>query len=257
MPSPFPGMNPYLERPGMWSDFHESFLVKLRTHLAPQVHPRYFVRIQEHLYFHELPDPVARLRGYADLGVSDDPAPVATAAPPRLAAPTRIELTTPIEEESVSVLEVIDSERERVVTVLELLSRSNKYAGSDREQYLAKRQRLFRAGVNYVEIDLLRGGPRTVPDLPPCDYYVMVVRPLEWPGADIWPFRLADPLPVIPVPLRPGEPEPTLDLKATLDAVYDEAQYEYLAYRRPPEPALTAEHAAWAAGFVPAAHARS
>jgi hypothetical protein len=146
---------------------------------------------------------------------------------------------------------VIDRHGDQVVTVLELLSPSNKYAGADRDQYLAKRHELLRAGVNYVELDLLRGGPRTLRPLPPCDYYALVARVVELPRAGIWPAMLRERLPAIPIPLRPGEPEPTLDLQVALHAQYDEAWYEEYVYARSPEPALSPEDAAWAAGLIP------
>jgi hypothetical protein len=244
-------MNPYLERPGVWRDFHDGMLQKLRTYLTPQVRPRYFVRVQEHLYFREPPDPVGTLGAYADVGVSGTPEPVRGHGP--TPAPATITLTLPVEEDPAVALEVFDRDGERLVTVLELLSPSNKYAGADREQYLGERRRLLRAGVNIVEVDLLRGGPRTLPDLPAGDYFAVVARPAEWPQAGVWPIRLGDRLPVIPIPLRTGDREPTVDLQAALHAVYDDAGYEDFIYRGDPEPALTPDQAAWAAGFVPPA----
>ena len=41
MPSPFPGMNPYLEQSHIWRDFYGSFLVTLRSALTPLLVPRY------------------------------------------------------------------------------------------------------------------------------------------------------------------------------------------------------------------------
>jgi Protein of unknown function (DUF4058) len=43
MPSPFPGMNPYLEHADVWQDFHQSFIPLLRRLLAEQVRPKYLV----------------------------------------------------------------------------------------------------------------------------------------------------------------------------------------------------------------------
>jgi len=252
MPSPFPGMNPYLEWPGLWPDFHGGYIHRLRAQLAPKVRPKYFVRVQENVYLHELPEVSARLLAVADLEVGTrPPAPTPGGGPAAVAAPATIEFPVQVEEIRVPHLEVIDRHGDRVVTVLELLSPANKYAGPDRDQYLAKRLELLRAGVNFVELDLLRGGPRTLRPLPPGDYYALVARVAEWPRAGVWPVRLRDPLPTIPVPLRPGEGEPTLDLQAALHAQYDEAVYEEYIYARSPEPALSAEDAAWAAGLIP------
>ena len=88
--------------------------------------------------------------------------------------------------------------------MIELLSPSNKRAGDDREQYLAKRRELLRTPAHLVEIDLLRGWtPMPQEGRPECDYSVMVSRAEKRRAADFWPIRLRDRLPVIPFPLRP------------------------------------------------------
>ncbi len=50
MPSPFPGMNPYLEHVYVWHDFHQTFVPALREALWVHVRPRYFVKVEDHLY---------------------------------------------------------------------------------------------------------------------------------------------------------------------------------------------------------------
>ena len=126
---------------------------------------------------------------------------------------------------------------------MELLSPSNKYAGPDREQYLAKVRQLQRSRVHLVEIDLLRGGPR-MPwlDMPACDYCVIVSRVELRPRgrADFWPIRLKDRLPEIPIPLRGGDPDARLNLQEVLHRIYDAAGYAYYIYAGPPEPPLSA-----------------
>jgi hypothetical protein len=49
MPSPFPGMNPYLEQPDAWQDFHQGYIARARDALAAQVLPKYFVKLEEHI----------------------------------------------------------------------------------------------------------------------------------------------------------------------------------------------------------------
>src|SRR5207237_964448 len=105
------------------------------------------------------------------------------------------------------------------ITVVELLSPANKAAGPNRDHYLAKVRRILASKTNFVEIDLLRGDPKMPWDrLRECDYYAIVsrhaARTTDDPHADLWPLKVRDPLPTIPIPLRPGEPEPTLDLQA-------------------------------------------
>lgn len=256
MPSPFPGMNPYIERPGVWNDFHDSFIPAAREALIPQIVPRYYVRIEEHLFIHE---PTARERfalGRPDLSVH--PAGGTTAASAgaaAVAAPAQVGLPVVVEEERLPYLEIRDRDRHEVVTVIELLSPANKAPGPQRDQYLAKAQRILASRTNFVEIDLLRGDPKMPWDrLPACDYYAIVSRPADRkadsPHASLWPLGLRDPLPTVPIPLRPGEPEPTLDLKAVLDRVYDAAAYHLFLYSSDPEPPLSGPDAVWAAQIL-------
>ena len=114
----------------------------------------------------------------------------------------------PVDVERHSYLEIRDRENRQLITVIELLSPSNKKLGSDRDQYLAKQHQLLSSTANLVEIDLLRGGPR-MPwlDMPVCDYCVVVSRVAERPRAGIWPIQLRERLPLIPVPLRTGRAE--------------------------------------------------
>ena len=153
----------------------------------------------------------------------------------------------------VTFLQIRDRASRRVVTVLELLSRSNKYSGADREQYLMKRQALLFRDVNFVEIDLLRGGPR-MPNrnVPDSDYSVLVSRPGRRPFADYWAIGLRESLPAIPIPLHRDDHDAALDLQPVLHRVYDAARYGSRIYDGQPEPALSPEDAAWAAPFVPA-----
>ena len=102
-----------------------------------------------------------------------------------------------------SFIEIRDRETREVVTVVELLSPTNKAPGSDREQYLGKRKVLLAGNTHVVEIDLLRSGQRApVGEMPECDYVVMVSRSYERPRVELWPLALSDPLPTIPIPLR-------------------------------------------------------
>jgi hypothetical protein len=144
-------------------------------------------------------------------------------------------------------------ESQEVVTVLELLSPWNKLASQDRRRYLAKRQRLLASPVHLVEIDLLRGRGARMPvrGLPPCDYCALVSRAAARPTVGLWPVRLADRLPVLPVPLRAPAADAKLDLQALVHQIYDAGGYADYLYRRPPRPRLTPEQLAWAQAFLP------
>jgi hypothetical protein len=252
MPSPFPGMNPYVERPSVWHDFHESFMPLVREILTAQVLPRYFVRIDEQMYIHELAAAERRFVGRGDIlasALTPSSSPAVTAGS-LLEAPLEVGVPA-VDSETLSYLEIRDRDSRELVTVVELLSPSNKYAGPDREQYLAKARQLQRSWVHFVEIDLLRGGPR-MPwlDMPACDYCVVVSRVERRPRAGFWPIRLRDRLPEIPIPLRRGDADARVDLQQVLHRIYDAAGYAYHIYSGPPEPPLSAEDADWARGFA-------
>ena len=85
----------------------------------------------------------------------------------------------------------------------------------------------------------------------------MVSRAEVRPTAAFWPIMLRDRLPVIPIPLRLPDEAVRVDLQEALDGAYDRAQYEHIIYLGSPEPALSAEDAAWARQFVPAQCVRS
>ena len=251
MPSPFPGMNPYLEQVRSWHDFHERYIPKAAESITPQVRPAYIVTIDEHVYIHELAEDERRLTGRADAMVITE----RTDAPPRsagslLEAPVYGLLAPAVDLERHAFLEIQDRDTREVITVIELLSPSNKT--SDREQYLEKRRRFLKSSVHLVEIDLLRGGRRLpLQQLPKCDYYAIVSRAEERPRVGVWPIRLRDRLPVIPIPLRSHEPDARLDLQEVLNQVYDAAAYEDYIYKGRPEPRLRKADGEWATQFVP------
>ena len=138
MPSPFPGMNPYLEQEDAWRDFHERFLPHAAECLSPQVSPAYVVKLEQNLYIHERSAHERRLLGYGDVTVSRTRAPrPASAATAVLQAPSRILLPS-VDVESESFLEIRDSKTRRLVTVIELLSPTNKRPSDDRQRYLAQ-----------------------------------------------------------------------------------------------------------------------
>jgi hypothetical protein len=253
MPSPFPGMNPYLERAAIWHDFHETFMPFARAQLTRQLAPKYVARIDEQVYIHDTGESTHKLLGRADVAVAPtgrrgDPVG-ATAV---LEAPAAVRLPD-VDSEGLAFIEIRDRETRELITVIELLSPSNKRPGDDREQYLLKRRQLMACHVNIVEIDLLRGGPRMPMDgLEPCDYCVLVSRQYRHPVGDIWPFRLREPLSPVAIPLRLDDHDARLDLKQAIDGAYDTGAYQLDIYDTSPEPPLSPEDAAWAAQFVPA-----
>jgi hypothetical protein len=243
-------MNPYLEQADVWTDFHARFLPAIADALRAQLDPRYIVKIEAQLYVHEPPAP-KRFLGRADVSAAaaKGKRPKAAAAAV-LEPPAEVELGD-VDIERLSRVEIRDRAKRQLICALELLSPTNKYAGPDREQYEAKRRQLLASPVQFVEIDLLRGGPR-MPMLaaPECDYCVLVSRAAERPKAGLWPWGLREPMPTIPVPVRAPDPDARLDLQALLHRCYDSAGYHTYLYEDSPSPALSKKDAAWARQIV-------
>jgi hypothetical protein len=246
-------MNPYLEQEEVWQDFHQSFLPLLRESLNAHVRPAYIVKLEEHLFIHELDGEQRRLLGRADAAVIEARNPVESGVTATIApAPAYGRLPAAVDIERHGYLEIQDRRSRELVTVVELLSRSNKKPGPDREQYLAKRRELSISNVHLVEIDLLRGGPRLpLEDLPACDYCVLVSRVEERPRVGIWPIHLREPLQKIPIPLRRPDADVWIDLQSLLHRLYDAAGYADYIYSGSPQPPLAPDDAAWAEQFVP------
>jgi hypothetical protein len=251
MPSPFPGMNPFLEQDNVWHDFHESFMPTVREMLAPQVRPQFMVKIDEHIYIHELPVDERRLAGRGDVTLAENrPGSGSFSPTATLIGPTEVQLPK-IDVERLSFLEIRDRDSGRVIAVIELLSPANKNPGPDRDQYLAKRAHLLNSAVHLVEIDLLRGGPRMpMTPSPQCDYCVLRSPWQDRPRAGLWPIHLRQRLPVIPVPLQDPHPDAELDLQQVLHRIYDAAGYEDYIYRGSPQPRLRPEDVEWSRQFM-------
>lgn len=256
MPSPFPGMDPWLEDPAGWTEVHARLVPTLGDALVAALKPRYVVRIEERVYVDHEPGSEI-FRGDVVLTGPASPRPART-SPSGGVVP--VVVPTIVAAEVRERFLVIRSRAGEVVTVIEVLSPTNKRGpGSDgRRQYLAKRDRVLRSAVHLVEIDLLRAGERVPMQglLPPASYYVIVGRAEARPQCEVYPIQLGDRLPVFSVPLS-GEEEAPVDLQAVLDAVYDRAGYDaYLDRTRDPEPPLSPDDLAWARGLLGAAPAR-
>lgn len=257
MPSPFPGMNPYLEQPSVWEDFHNRFMAYAGEALATQVRPNFLVKLEERVYIHEpSADERRKWLGKPDIAViegSPKHRPVVATADPNLSNKVHSIITTlqDTDIERHAFIEIRDRLGRELVTVIEVLSPTNKCYGPDREQYLLKRSAMMFSSTSIVEIDLLRGGPRfPLNGLTPCDYCVAVFRKINAPEVETWPIGLQDPLPIIPIPLKGDFPDASLDLQAILNRVYDAAGYEDYIYESSPEPPLEDADLAWAKSLL-------
>jgi hypothetical protein len=240
-----------LERSDLWPDVHNGVIAAIRDVLGPQLHPRYFVALEERVYVEEAPG--LTLVGGPDLaGVGSRQAGGGEARTAAAAVEVELPIADRVRD---TYLEVRTAGEGEVVTVLEALSPANKRAGEGRRLYLQKRSAVLSALTSLVEIDLLRAGDSmpVIGNPPASDYAILVSRSWQRPRAHLLPFGLRDPIPLVPVPLRKGEEEPSLDVGAVLGGLYDRASYDLrVDYQRPAEPPLTGDDAAWAEGRIAA-----
>lgn len=259
MPSPFPGMDPFVESSGSWSDCHANLISAMRADLNAKLPPGFAASTGLYVWIHE-PDASRRLVGEPDVLVrrttepACGPAGVVQTAPCRLIMPA-------MEMARQRYLEIRDLRNQRVVTVVELLSPTNQRPIEGREGYLTKRHEYLIHGVNLVEIDLLRGEPRLplgTPPPPVSAYYALVSEAHHGPEAGFWPIGLRDPLPNLPISLSVDAPPVVLELGCCFTRAYDEGRYaDRLRYDAPVTPPLDAADAEWAqdllrrAGLLP------
>lgn len=256
MPSPFPGMDPFLEHPEIFPDLHDSLVTYTREWLQTKLPPPYYSVIGSRIWV----EPAQRRIG-PDVRVqrgNGNGSSTATAVAPATRSQPRIVSIYP-EEQKQTLVEIYANQdnRERLVTVIELLSPSNKTVGAPgRESYVRKQQEILNSSqVHLVEIDLLRGGEHTTAvdfevgwrTIGPYDYHVCIHRfdtPYDY---ILYPVRLTEKLPEIEVPLLPGDSPVALDIQAVFERCYDAGPYRrWVRYDGAvPEPALTPELAAW------------
>lgn len=230
---------------------HNSLITAIRDELVPRVAPKYYVGTEQRVYkldpgelvFVGRPAIVMGRTPRSDL--ADEPVQA-----DETTALGVLDVEVPINDELQEwYLEFHDVETGTLVTALEILSPTNKIHAEKREQYIEKRKRIFCSMTNLVEIDLLRAG-QAMPlnRKPPHSHYrILVRRGVMRTKAKLYTFGVRQPIPAIPIPLLPGDDEPTLDLCAVLHALYDRARFDLrLNYRKPPVPSLSEGDTAWA-----------
>lgn len=253
MPSPFPGMDPYLENPSVWPDIHHKLISAAADLLSDQLLPKYVVRVDLRVYVSDERDPGRDLA--PDVRIVRNPNVATSALVTMGAAATDpvepVEATIVVEEEITEARLLVKHAASReVVTVIEVLSPANKVPGARGwENYGSKRAEVLASPSHLVEIDLLRAGKRYTPREPlrPFDYLFDVSRAERRPKAKYWPIRLEQPLPPVPVPVLPGDPDARLDIQSILTALYDRGGFTYdIDYSKDPVPPFKPEQAAWA-----------
>jgi hypothetical protein len=209
-----------LESPLQWPGVHAALIVYLSDQLQPLIRPRYIAAIEERVYLER---------------------PNREHSPPR-----------DMHETYIAILD--RQSGERIVTMIEVLSPANKYAGPGRTSYLAKQKEILRGPIHLFEIDLLRAGLHTlaVPEYAArgkveYDYLICVNRAKEPRDTyEIYPRRLRERLPRLGVPLAESDPDVVLDLQAAVAKVYEAGSYaDRLHYDQPCAPSLSADDQAW------------
>lgn len=243
MPSPFPGMDPYLETNPAFQELHTQMLAEMQALLQPQLRPKYVARLEHHLR-------ASRVSGGSDARSRKHALAMALARPAASAAEELDDDALEMRKQRRIVIYVQDRPR-LAVTGIELLSPGNKQPGAvAQKRYLEKRASALHGGLHWVEIDLLRGGVRPrlpVPMPESADYLSYVAQATEtgWNHL-LYAWSLRDPLPVLPIPLL-GADRAHLDLGACFAAAYDriaaDDEVDYNA--APPPPPLRKNDTTW------------
>jgi len=245
MPSPFPGMDPFLEHPDLFPDFHDGFIAYLRESLQRELPPPYVAALGRRAWIEVSerfigPD-VQIVQPRTTPPESESGSSVAVAAAPRTQP---VVVRVPHDERSEPLVEIYvgrGSDR-RLVTSIELLSLTNKTPGEHgRDLYLRKQREILVAKVHLAEIDVLRAGEHTtaVPrhrlarTAGEFEYHVSIHHFDNLEDYFVYPIRINEALPQIAVPLLPGDPPVPLDLQAVFLRTYDAGPYRReIDYRR-------------------------
>ena len=255
MPSPFPGMDPYLESPHIWPDVHHRLISEIQTALNPALKPGYVARVDLRVYVSDIDDPgreviIPDLRIEKSAANGSRKGKRSNGAAVALAEPEIMSFLFD-EEIKEARLEIRHRESNALVTIIELLSPANKVRGArGRDSLLEKRRDAQESEVHWVEIDLLRAGSASVVQLGPSDYRIVMYRAGDR-RCRFWRIGVRQALPTFGIPLRGKDADVPLNLGAVMNAAYDNAAYDRsIEYGRDAEPPLAKEDRAWAARLL-------
>jgi hypothetical protein len=275
---PFPGMDPYLEARDIWPDFHDALAAAIRALLNRHLPEPYYARLQKRPELgiilesgtpHRIIPDVTMLRHPAGQ-TEAAAAPVATLEQSRQEASAGVDVRVYTDPFQHRFVEIRDASRgHKLITLIEIVSPSNKQPGPDRRTYESKQMEILSSDAHLIELDLLRNGRRLLPysdlaavvdELDP-DCLVLLNRaPLRqgnWMDYTLYPVGLREPLPCIPVPLAGDDPDVLLDLQIAVNRVYREGPYvRAVDYSGDPDPPHREEDTAWADACLQAAGLR-
>lgn len=250
--NPFPGMNPFFEQ--RWRDAHTRLIAHICETLQDLLPGDLVAGAEEEMVAIGADAQSERFR--PDVNVkqpweSTDSGGVALAAPVR--APTATRPTCIFLDEEIERWVEVRDEVGVLITVIELLSPSNKTDRDARDDYHRKRRTLISGGVNVVEIDLVRQGESIFPDRlnammreQGAPYGVCVFRAIEPKKPEAYLIGLRDRLPIISIPLRPTDADVALELQPLIDQCHERGRYQRLRYQVPLNPPLALADASWA-----------
>jgi hypothetical protein len=247
-------MDPYLE--SHWGDVHTRLVIYASDQLRARLPKDLRARVEERVFV-EMEDQRQRSI-YPDVRVVERPFAAQSTA--RDQDDSAVTVCEPIivriqdEAKTETYLEIREAGGGRIITVIEFVSPANKMPGKGRDLYLRKQRELESAGVNSVEIDLLRGGDHVIgcpfESLPQnCrrPYRICVRRASRPLAFEVYPVALQAPLPTIRIPLRETDPDVPLNLQDLLTQAYENGDYDDLDYTREPEPPLDDTDGRWSA----------
>ncbi|MBV7331752.1 DUF4058 family protein [Chloroflexi bacterium TSY] len=253
MSTPFPGMDPYLERRTLWEEVHVQLITALARELNPLVRPRYRVAVEKRVYLAVMSD--TEPTGRPDvLVLSDVTTPVPEGGPAFANSATAngnpLIAELPIPEEVIErYLEVRDVINGEVITSIEILSRVNKRDKEGRRAYTKKRQAVLKSQTHLVEIDLLRVGKPMEMNLSTkklLDYHILISRSHQRPYAEVYRCSIRESIPPFPLPLRPGDVEPIVDLTQILHELYDILNFDLaIDYNTDADPPIQEKDVKW------------
>ncbi|AMV30127.1 hypothetical protein VT84_37385 [Gemmata sp. SH-PL17] len=218
MPSPFPGMDPYLETPKLWPAFQHQLLACLYQILLPGLVDRYRARVGTRTYVSEMPLFTSIIR----------------------------------EQFAEEYIEIRNRTDGKLVTLLEVVGPANKTTPAGRQAYLDARQQAVAQRAGIVEIDLIMQGKPMLTysrdGLPEYDYAVTVTRSNAPDRYEIYTSTLQKKLPKFKLPLAADDRDALLDLQAAFARAYDLGTFgSQIDYKNapPPDVPFTDAHRTW------------
>jgi hypothetical protein len=204
-------MDPYLEDPALWPEFHHHLVAALCESLLPGLADHYQALIGQRHY--------------------------ATASPV-------------CEDHRGDIVEIRQRNDGTLVTLLDVVSPANRTTAAGRQAYLEQRRQAKEGGASLVEIDLvLQGQPMldySREGLPDWDYAVTVSRSNSPERYEIYTATLQKRLPRFRLPLAVKDRDIVLDLQAAFTGAYDKGSYrERIDYRLDPPMLLRVENYGW------------